>query len=312
MEHELAFTLHLAMYQEADLGDYITFMMNFRGVLTRLKPSEVIELETVYAVNIIDVMMEILPYHDPHDVPWFESFSSFEPADLDNEFMEQEAAKGKGAFVQALWTQYAIPKLYFLVYKAWRRYGAQNLTTWTRLAQAVLDGCFGHTWPDCVFQVPDSCSICLSTMHWPETTQCGHTFHLRCLLRHLEAVSTGFLPTSGNLECDRWRKSSSPDESRFSLSEADDHAHVWRRTGHCGPIRHLLSSGICNWGQGLTVFQTSNFLGHTIIFSGPSRHFDSSQIRGRYFNADCARCRPMLSSHPGAIYQQDNARPHTA
>ncbi|GFW96935.1 hypothetical protein TNCV_4183861 [Trichonephila clavipes] len=74
MEHELAFTLHLAMYQKADLGDYITFMMNFRGVLIRLKPSEVIELETVYAVNIIDLMMEILPYHDPHDVPWFESF----------------------------------------------------------------------------------------------------------------------------------------------------------------------------------------------------------------------------------------------
>ncbi|GFT68150.1 hypothetical protein TNCV_372891 [Trichonephila clavipes] len=148
MEHEIAFTLHLAMYhthtQEADLGDYITFMMNFRGVLIRLKPSEVIELETVYAVNIIDVMMEILPYHDPHDVPWFERFSYFEPADLDSEFMEQEAAKGKGAFVQALWTQYAISKLYFLVYKAWRRYGAQNLTTWTRLVQAVLDGCFGQ------------------------------------------------------------------------------------------------------------------------------------------------------------------------
>ncbi|GFU16981.1 hypothetical protein TNCV_721761 [Trichonephila clavipes] len=84
-------------------------------------------METVYAVNIIELMMEILPDHDPHDVPWFESFSSFEPADLDNEFMEQEAAKGKGAFVQALWTQYAIPKLYCLVYKAWRRYGAQKL-----------------------------------------------------------------------------------------------------------------------------------------------------------------------------------------
>ncbi|GFW41815.1 hypothetical protein TNCV_4980631 [Trichonephila clavipes] len=118
MEHELAFTLNLAVYQEADLGDYITFMTNFRGVLTRLKPSEVIEMETVYAVHIIELMMEILPDHDPHDVPWFESFSSFEPADLDNEFMEQEAAKGKGAFVQALWTQYAIPKLYCLVYKA--------------------------------------------------------------------------------------------------------------------------------------------------------------------------------------------------
>ncbi|GFU74733.1 hypothetical protein TNCV_2431231 [Trichonephila clavipes] len=84
--------------------------MNFRGVLIRLKPSEVIELETIYAVNIIDLMMEILPYYDPHDVPWFESFSYFEPTDLDNEFMEQEAAKGKGAFVQALWTQW--PRLH--------------------------------------------------------------------------------------------------------------------------------------------------------------------------------------------------------
>ncbi|GFU58311.1 hypothetical protein TNCV_167351 [Trichonephila clavipes] len=53
-------------------------MTNFRGVLTRLKPSEVIEMETVYAVHIIELMMEILPDHDPHDVPWFESFSSFE------------------------------------------------------------------------------------------------------------------------------------------------------------------------------------------------------------------------------------------
>ncbi|GFV79123.1 hypothetical protein TNCV_2613091 [Trichonephila clavipes] len=186
MEHDLAFTLHLAMYQEADLGDYINFMINFRTVLIRLKPSEVIELETICAMNIIDLMMEILPYQEPHDVPWFESFSYFKPADLDREYMEQEAAKGKGAFIQALWTQYAIPKLYGLVYLAWRRYSAQNLTTWTRLAQAVLDGCFGQKWPNCVFQVPDSCSICLSRMHWPEKTQCGHAFHLRCLLQRLD------------------------------------------------------------------------------------------------------------------------------
>ncbi|GFU36438.1 hypothetical protein TNCV_3100081 [Trichonephila clavipes] len=61
--------------------------------------------------------------------------------------MQQEAAKGKGAFIQALWTQYAIPKLYGLVYLAWRSYGAQTLTTWTRLAQAVLDGYFGRNGP---------------------------------------------------------------------------------------------------------------------------------------------------------------------
>ncbi|GFW14423.1 hypothetical protein TNCV_3275381, partial [Trichonephila clavipes] len=36
---ELAFHTESCRKQEADLGDYITFMMNFRGVLTRLKPS---------------------------------------------------------------------------------------------------------------------------------------------------------------------------------------------------------------------------------------------------------------------------------
>ncbi|GFV11848.1 hypothetical protein TNCV_3044551 [Trichonephila clavipes] len=62
--------------------------------------------------------------------------------------------------------------------------------TLVKIKQAVLDGCFGQKWPDCVFQVPDSCSICLSTMHWPEKTQCGHAFHLRCLLRHLDVSNT--------------------------------------------------------------------------------------------------------------------------
>ncbi|GFX60650.1 hypothetical protein TNCV_4917001 [Trichonephila clavipes] len=96
MENELAFTLHLLMYQEADLGDFITFMMNFRNVLIHLKPSEVIQVEDVCCANIIDLMMQVLPDHEPHQVPWFESFSIFEPADLDNEFMEQEAVpKGK-------------------------------------------------------------------------------------------------------------------------------------------------------------------------------------------------------------------------
>ncbi|GFY31851.1 hypothetical protein TNCV_4201591 [Trichonephila clavipes] len=60
-------------------------------------------------------------------------------------------------------------------------------------------------------------------------------------------------------------------------------ARVWRRIGQrSDPAfiveRHTaISQGVTVWG--------SNFLGHTIIFSGPSRHFDSSQIRGRYFNA---------------------------
>ncbi|GFX49955.1 hypothetical protein TNCV_3882841 [Trichonephila clavipes] len=81
-------------------------------------------------------------------------------------------------------------------------------------------------------------------------------------------------------------------------------ARVWRRTAS-GPIRHLLSSGIQQFTRCDSVEQ---FLGHTIIFSGPSRHFDSSQIRDDILTPIVL---PMLLSRPGAIYQQDNARPHT-
>ncbi|GFW48352.1 HTH_Tnp_Tc3_2 domain-containing protein [Trichonephila clavipes] len=81
-----------------------------------------------------------------------------------------------------------------------------------------------------------------------------------------------------------WRRVIFSDESRFSLSADDHRTRVWRRTGQrSDPAfiveRHTaISQGVTVWGA----------MGHTIIFSGPSRHFDSSQIRGRYFNADCA------------------------
>ncbi|GFW78507.1 uncharacterized protein TNCV_5110481 [Trichonephila clavipes] len=92
----------LALYQEADLGEYITFMMNFRTNLNSL--SEVIELETICAMIIIDLLIQALPDHESHDIPCFEPYSYFEPADLDSDYIEQEAAKGKGTFIQALWT----------------------------------------------------------------------------------------------------------------------------------------------------------------------------------------------------------------
>ncbi|GFU21041.1 hypothetical protein TNCV_4895201 [Trichonephila clavipes] len=71
--------------------------------------------------------------------------------------LEQEVAKGKEVFIQVLWTLHAKSKLYRLAYKAWKRHGPQNLTTWTLLVQAVLDGCYGEKCPSTVFQVPDTC-----------------------------------------------------------------------------------------------------------------------------------------------------------
>ncbi|GFU88360.1 hypothetical protein TNCV_847531 [Trichonephila clavipes] len=121
-----------------------------------------------------------------HDVLWYECFSYFERADLHNNYLKQEAVKGKGSFIQALWNVQARPKLYSLANKAWRRHGPQDLTSWTDLAHTVLDGCYEQKWPDAVFQVPDSCAICLSLMHWPEKTHCGQIFHMRCLLQQLD------------------------------------------------------------------------------------------------------------------------------
>ncbi|GFU15932.1 hypothetical protein TNCV_2368601 [Trichonephila clavipes] len=161
--------------------------MNFRTVLNT---SEVIELPTVYDMNIIDLLMQVLPDHEPHDVAWFECFSFFEPADVHIDYMEQDAIKGKGAFIQAMWIVYVKAKLYGLAYKAWRQHGAQTWTTWTQLAQAMSDGCFGQKCPNSVFQVPDSSTIYLSTMHWPVKTHCGHVFHIRCLLQHLDVSNS--------------------------------------------------------------------------------------------------------------------------
>ncbi|GFV26326.1 transposable element Tcb2 transposase [Trichonephila clavipes] len=82
-----------------------------------------------------------------------------------------------------------------------------------------------------------------------------------------------------------WRRVIFSDESRFSLSDDD---HRTRLEAHRPAVRSGIycRAAYSNFTRCDSV--GSNFLGHTIIFSGPSRQFDSSQIRGRYFNADCA------------------------
>ncbi|GFX59182.1 hypothetical protein TNCV_936971 [Trichonephila clavipes] len=107
MEAEQYFQLYLAKYQGLDLGAYITFMMYLRLFLITAKPNEEITIQNVNAVNIIDLLIRVLPDHEPHDVPWYECFSYFEPADLHNDYLEQEAIKGKDAFIQTMWNVHA-------------------------------------------------------------------------------------------------------------------------------------------------------------------------------------------------------------
>ncbi|GFY42570.1 hypothetical protein TNIN_197671 [Trichonephila inaurata madagascariensis] len=185
MEVEQTFQLYLVKYQGAHLSVFITFMMHFRIIVNGLQTPEIIDLQTETEKCIVELLTKVLPHHHPLDIPCFIPFASFEPADVYSDYMEQEAAKGKGAFIQALWTLHAKSKLYRLAYKAFKRHGLQNMTILDFIGSSGVE-----KWPDTVFQVPDSCPICLSPMHWPEKTHCGHVFHLCCLLQHLDVSNT--------------------------------------------------------------------------------------------------------------------------
>ncbi|GFW42523.1 HTH_Tnp_Tc3_2 domain-containing protein [Trichonephila clavipes] len=115
----------------------------------------------------------------------------------------------------------------------------------------------------------------------------------RLPLPHIIGSVDWILPTSATWSVTDWRRVIFSDESRFSLS-ADDHAHVSGGAPASGPIRHLL--------------EPSNFTRCDSVgsnFWGFIRHLYVDDILTPIVL-------PMLSSHPGAIYQQDNARPHTA
>ncbi|GFX46315.1 hypothetical protein TNCV_1234311 [Trichonephila clavipes] len=198
MEDELAFTLNLAMYQEADLGDYITFMTNFRGILNRLKPSEVILLKTVYAVNIIDLMMQVLPDHEPHDVPWFESFSYFEPADLDSEFMEREAAKGKAPLFKPYGLSMPFPSCIFGV-QGWETSWCSKLDHLDSIGASSVERVF---WAEMArLRLPSSRRVFDLPQHDAlagKRRNAAIPFTLRCLLRHLDVSHTCLLCRAPN------------------------------------------------------------------------------------------------------------------
>ncbi|GFY03742.1 DDE_3 domain-containing protein [Trichonephila clavipes] len=115
------------------------------------------------------------------------------------------------------------------------------------------------------------------------------------------------LPTSSNLGVTDWRRVIFSDESRFSLSADDHRTRVWRRTGQrSDPAfiveRHTaISQGVTVWGA--ISWDTRSSL---VVLQGT--------LTARRYVDDILTpiVLPMLSSRPGAIYQQDNARPHTA
>ncbi|GFY19613.1 HTH_Tnp_Tc3_2 domain-containing protein [Trichonephila clavipes] len=125
--------------------------------------------------------------------------------------------------------------------------------------------------------------------------------------RLTEAVSTGFCRPRATWSVTDWRRVIFSDESRFSLSADDHRTRVWRRTGQrSNPAfiveRHTaISQGVTVWGA--ISWDTRSSL---VVLQGT--------LTARRYVDDILTpiVLPMLSSRPGAIYQQDNARPHTA
>ncbi|GFU49432.1 transposable element Tcb2 transposase [Trichonephila clavipes] len=121
------------------------------------------------------------------------------------------------------------------------------------------------------------------------------------------AVSTGFCRPRATWSVTDWRRVIFSDESRFSLSDDDHRTRVWRRTGQrSDPAfiveRHTaISQGVTVWGA--ISWDTRSSL---VVLQGT--------LTARRYVDDILTpiVLPMLSSRPGAIYQQDNARPHTA
>ncbi|GFX91781.1 transposable element Tcb2 transposase [Trichonephila clavipes] len=120
-------------------------------------------------------------------------------------------------------------------------------------------------------------------------------------------VSTGFCRPRATWSVTDWRRVIFSDESRFSLSADDHRTRVWRRTGQrSDPAfiveRHTaISQGVTVWGA--ISWDTRSSL---VVLQGT--------LTARRYVDDILTpiVLPMLSSRPGAIYQQDNARPHTA
>ncbi|GFS47569.1 hypothetical protein TNCV_4220051 [Trichonephila clavipes] len=102
MEAEHAFQVYLIQYQGVHLSDYITFMTQFRIIVNGLQPPEIIDLHTDTEQRIGELLTKVFPDHHSLDILRVRAFARSEPKDVSSDYVEQEASKGKGAFIQAL------------------------------------------------------------------------------------------------------------------------------------------------------------------------------------------------------------------
>ncbi|GFU05928.1 transposable element Tcb1 transposase [Trichonephila clavipes] len=106
-----------------------------------------------------------------------------------------------------------------------------------------------------------------------------------------------------------WQKVVFSEESRFVLGTDDNRVRVWRHPlrGTIPPTYTVLFTSHCphSWCNGL---------GAIAYDSRPTLIVMRGTLTGQRYVDDILRPHvgPFLNGHSGAIFQQDNARPHTA
>ncbi|GFR01066.1 hypothetical protein TNCT_185491 [Trichonephila clavata] len=121
-------------------------------------------------------------------LPFLCAVEHFKSEDL---VLHKMAERGHGAYIRGIWTECMKPDLYRKATVAWSYGGSQDLEQWVTLGHTALQLLYSAPFPDPVFGVPEKCPICMEPMHFPLTTECGHTFNKACLER-TQSPTTSF------------------------------------------------------------------------------------------------------------------------
>ncbi|GFS91252.1 hypothetical protein TNCV_1306761 [Trichonephila clavipes] len=103
-------------------------------------------------VDLVEKIQRLFPNLDLRDFPSLEPYAYLETADIFHDYLEQEASKGKGAFIQAVWTVIGKLKFYNFVTKAWSR--VPRLYPWFNWLKWCWMGPMGRNGPIACLMCP--------------------------------------------------------------------------------------------------------------------------------------------------------------
>ncbi|GFU72899.1 hypothetical protein TNCV_4910281 [Trichonephila clavipes] len=141
-------------------------MTQFRIIVNDLQPPEIIDLHTDTEQRIVELLTKVPPDYHSLDIPRVRDFARSEPKEVSSDYVEQEASKGLE-------------------------------TTWSAKPDHVDSiGSSGVLWMLCREMARYRVSSPRRMLHLSESDalarkdNCGHGFHLQCLLQHLDVSNT--------------------------------------------------------------------------------------------------------------------------